>query len=507
MNIFDITNEIKVVSKAEFALNAYSNFDNQDIIFTSLSCVDLMNLAQLKNNYDLLNARFLLIYQFQNLSTHERKFYAVALSYGQTMHSYAHLFSALSWYEVEVERGFGIHFYQKEERIQHEIITPAQKYFLEKDIHEGFEEVSVKSSSNFEGEEVVLPIQKFLNPCSKSLIRFDIVADEIKRADVELDYSRMTRFEKNVEGRNLDDVTVEILASNFSNKYLASLLCLETKEYISGLQKSSSTNIQRMFALELFLALDNLKCIENIFKSCGITELYHLVNKQWSALSQSFGVSELTNIESLETLLEKEDRKWLYDIRDKIHEFQYLVDEIISVVEGNEFFLKRENYFNCGLSALDFSLKSAPMQSLGYHYNIRKYESFYEYDDLGTSEVLSLYGTTYELILIRLQELKNTYSNIIKVCEEYPIVKSKFLNSGQGQVAKSGLFLSTTQVSSGELSLLTYINSDQSIERLHYISPSIVNIEYFRSRLNRFALSQISCEWNSLGIDEEELLK
>lgn len=505
MNIFNITDEIQIITKSRLSELAYDYFDSQEVIFTSLSCIDLMNAYDLKSKYNLLNARFLLIYQFQNLALHKREFYGVALSYGQTITSFAHLYSAMTWFEAEINRHYGVHFYHKDDRIQHEIVHPSSKYSFEKDTDSKDICLSYFKDCSIGHEEVVVPIKKFLGPYSKSNILFDVNANLIENIKFEFDLGSSKSFEKYQEGKSIDHIVGSFLESDFSLKYMSALLCVELKEYTEGKLKSPQANIQRMFIFEVLSALENLKCLENIFKKAGMSEVTQFISLQYRSIVKKLNLANISNYDEFISLLEKEDRSWIYQVRDLIHEFQDEINHIIEIAKGNDYFLSLDDSFNGPLPALNYSLKSYPLQSLGHHYNIKKFESFYEYCDLNNKEFLSLRGTTYEIILIRLQELSNNYSNIIKVCEEYPVIKKRFKQNGEESL--KGIFYATTQVSSGELSVLCYLNDDSKVERFHYITPSLTNIEYFKDRLKRFSLAQIACEWNALGINEEEVIK
>ena len=505
MNIFDITNKIQVKSKAELSMFMLSHFDDQHIVFSGLTCLDLLNAGELKEKYNLLNARFLLIYQFQNLNDHKRHFYALSLGYGQTALSFAHLFESMTWFEAEVNRNFGVHFYRKEDRIQYEVVTPAGKYHLEKDNLEDSLCKTYLSPLKVTGEEIEVPVKKFNNPLSSSVIRFNIDENRISDSFFDFDFSKSESLEKQIEGKSLDEAISLLLKSNLPLKNITSLLSLELSEYVGNLETSSSVKIHRMFIYEILCALENLKCLEKVFNLSSFTELYQILNYQFETLSNLTNLSEIQTKDELSRLINSEDRKWVYDIRDRIHDYQDIINDIIQTIEGNKYFLNLESYFHSNLGALDFSLKSMPLQSYGYHYNSKKYEPFYEYSDLTNTEFLALNGSTYELLLIRLKELKNTYSNIIKICEEYPIIRKGVQLKPDS--LKTGIFLATTQVSSGEVSIISYLKEDGVIDRFHLMSPTMANLKYFSKRLKKFALSQIACEWNALGISEEEIVK
>ncbi|WP_419168362.1 hypothetical protein [Halobacteriovorax sp.] len=509
MKFINILDSIRILSKSEFALEAFRLKDNDHIVFNSLTCLDLMNSQKIKDELNLFNGRFLLIYQFQNLLEHKRYFYGISLSYGQTMSSYGHLFNALTWHEAEVNRNFGIHFYQKEDRIQEEIITPQKKYRFEKD--SGSSELcnTYFKQASLRGEGVEVSLQKFLNPASKSKMIFDVDSDKVENSIFKFHFDNHISFEKNIETMTIENAINSMLGTSFSNRLMASLLLYEFDEYVNHKNKRTDLNIQRMFTFEVFSALENIKCLEKTFAKSSVAELKCIFKSQYNKIMQLFAPEGIKDLEQLKTILEMQERKWLYDIRDCIHNFEKELDNAYQVVEGNELFLKYKDYFNSNLSALDHSLKSYPLQSLGYHYNLKKFESFYEYDDLDTQEFLSLNGSTYELLIIRIKELRNTYSNIIKICEEYPVVKLKYQTpSSDSEIKpKSGLFLGVTQVSSGELGLVLNLNDDGKFDRLHYISPSVTNLEYFKRRIKKFALPQMACEWNILGLDEEEIVK
>lgn len=508
MKFINILDSIRILSKSEFALEAFRLKDNDHIVFNSLTCLDLMNSQKIKDELDLFNGRFLLIYQFQNLLEHKRYFYGISLSYGQTMSSYGHLFKALTWYEAEANRNFGIHFYQKQDRIQEEVITPDKKYRFEKDSDSTKLCHSYFRQSPRVGEEVDVSLQKFFSPASKSTITFDVDSSEVKECTFNFFFDENLSFEKNIETMNVENAINSMLGTRFSNRLMASLLLFEFNEYINHKQKRSELNIQRMFTYEIFCALENIKILEKTFHKASLVELKGIFNSQYNKIMSLFAPDGINDHEQLKSILEMQDRKWLYDIRDCIHQFENEVDKAYRIVEGNELFLNYEKYFNGNLSALNHSLKSYPLQSLGYHYNLKKFESFYEYLDLDTQEFLSLNGSTYELIIIRIKELLNTFSNIIKICEEYPVVKLKYqAMPDETSRPMSGLFLGFTQVSSGELSLVMNVDESGKLDRLHYISPSLGNLQYFRSRVKKFALPQMACEWNALGLDEEEIVK
>lgn len=506
MKFIDISDSIQILSKSEFKLEAYKLYDNEHVVFNSLTCLDLMNSTALKEKHDLFNGRFLLIYQFQNLLEHKRYFYGVNLSYGQTSLSYAHLFEALTWHEAEVNRNFGIHFYHQQDRIQEEILEPSIKYRFEKDSNSNTLCDSYFRSSKSQGEEIEVSLQKFINPCSRSKLRLDIMSNDIKSSTFDFHFNEEESFEKSIESRTIPETINKILESKFSNRFMAALLMFEFEEFINNKKKRSELNIQRMFAFEVFSALENIKCLEKTFCKSSFVELQELFKNQYIQIMKIFAPEGINSFDELKSILSMQDRKWLYDVRDCIHNFETELVKAIEVVEGNELFLNYKNNFHSNLSALGHSLKSFPLQSLGYHYNLKKFESFYEYLDLNTQESLSLNGTTYELILIRIKELMTTYSNIIKICEEFPVVKLKYENEESKDV-KSGLFLALTQVSSGELGVVVNLDDNGSIDRFHYISPSIGNLQYFKKRMKKFALAQIACEWNVLGLDEGEIVK
>ncbi|WP_412462735.1 hypothetical protein [Halobacteriovorax sp. RT-2-6] len=510
MNIFEVTDIVQVKSKAELSMLMLAHFDDQHIVFTGLSCIDLLNANDLKDKYNLLNSRFLLIYQFQNLNDHKRIFYALALSYGQTAQSFGHLFESMTWFEAEVSRNYGVHFYRKTDRIQYEIVSPKAMYYLEKDNHL-LDESQLELCSDYfaplsvTGEEIEVPIRKFDSSISDSKIRFNIDEDHIDDVAFDFDFNKSKSIEKNIEGKGVDEAISLLLDSDLPLKNITSLLALELNEYITSKVNSSAVKIHRMFIYEIFCALENLKCLERVFNRSSFNEVYQILNHQVETLSGLINITDIKTKDDLVKLINTEDRKWVYDVRDRIHDYQDVVTDILATVEGNKFFLNLDNYFNSNLAALGFSLKSMPLQSYGYQYNIKKYEPFYEYNDLAKAEFLALKGTTYELLLIRLKELKNTYSNIIKICEEYPIIRNE--SDTDTNITKSGIFLATTQVSSGEVSILSYIKEDGMLDRFHLMSPTMANLKYFSKRLKKFALSQIACEWNALGISEEEIIK
>lgn len=518
MRVNDITNDLILCDKSQVA-KKFKEFEKvRGLVCKGLSCIDLAELDEIKKLYGLEEKKYLLIYHFHNLDLEERFHIAVALSSGQTYQSFAYIWPSLYYNEEEIKNDFNIKVY-RHERIQKEFIKKEGPAFLDK-------ELKFDSNLSLRKDQSLPKIDENFDATIFSLSDYAINNSRAKfflchegRKLNELRIYSQGQFlglEKIFENIPLEEVQKYISHINTKSWSTYQLLWTHTVEALKGIAPNQYENAKRMLLLEYTTVIENLTILQDSFKVLGEDDAFrtceniskklklHLysIDQQRpfpSIAKAGFNTPLPEGWKSLCAQLVK-------DVALVFSKFKAQIMRLPRLLEISHLEEESINALKCGYTGL-------PLRSHGVSYDIRKNTPFYLYDDLDLNISLGISGSSYDRILIRMQEVEESFSHLIRLMESFPIIEgitqmeAEDIDDEQNEVGQK-IYFSFCENSSGEVNLLSIFDQgSRMLNRLHVMGPTQRSLKIFEESYQVADLDKILLDWMTLGFNMEEVSK
>ncbi len=510
MKVKNITNSIEIIKKEELDTLFRSYERTSGLICKGVTCLDLSNLSNFSSENNLTGASFLIVYHFHNLDKEKRFHIGVSLLYGQTIQSYSYIWPSLFYFENEIQKLYGITIY-RHERIQKEIVEKSQASFMEKS-YDGRDKISVETESQFEKGIDVVNLNLTEYGIRSQRANFDMAVHGKKIVGLKASQEGVfLGLEKLFEKINIEHIRKYISHVNGYSFIPYQILWSETLEKSQGFEIGDYENTKRMLLYEFSKVIENFRYLSLSFKVIDEVDSHLKCREflnQFKLLLLDFGTARphpLVVSPCSETILpEGWKRKCSLLIKSFTKDFDKLksnITRLSRVLELSHIRSARMNALKCGYTGL-------PLRSFGVSHDLRKNDKFYLYDELELNVPLGINGTSYDRILIRLEEVQESFSNIIRIIESFPIAEGLREADSFSPPANDQIYYSYCETSSGEVNFLTALRKDSTkVDRLHIMTPTLRTLKIFEESYHSSDLDLMVVDWVSLGMNMEEVSK
>lgn len=516
MEVHCITDKVEIIVKRNELKNKFYNFYlNSSISLKLFTCLDLSQSPSLKKKLNIDEFRYILVYFFHDLEKEELHYIAHPLLLNQTMTSFKHFWSALGHFENEVNLNFGIKFYSTQ-RIQEDFIIKKAPSLLDKDFHATKDVTSsdifkidtstVKSEYDFQE----FSLTEFGNFNEDVIFKFQTKGREVKSFNVCQD-SYNLNLEKKIESLHLNEVYNFISHTNTKTPFAYQLILTEFIDYLEGYKKTFYQNAQMMLLNELSLIYDHLSALVDsfkVFQEVGAFKYLSDVKKEIYQLFlalDKFRPYPIIN----KSLNENFNSLWLREIVDFTQKNSPRIEKIkLSIISQAEYLRHSKNLVS--FHPLKAGFTGLGLKSFGVSYDLRKNRPFYIYDQIELKVPLGISGSSYDRILIRMEETLESMSNLVRLIEGFPVYDGSEINAHELDYLpnEEDLFICLGQSGNGEIVyLIDYVHADAKIQRFHISTPSKRMLQSFENFYLTTDFEKISIDWISLGMSMSEVLK
>jgi NADH:ubiquinone oxidoreductase subunit D/NADH:ubiquinone oxidoreductase subunit C len=507
MRVQDITKKINIYDKPGISLlfETYQNITA--LTCKTLTCIDLQNLDDLKKELDIVGKSSLLIYVFQNLDTKELQFVGLPLLYGQSVNSFKSIWPSLDVYERKVSHNFGIKFYTTE-RVQKEITEKSSPSYMEKNYTGEYtaSEFLDSYSTIFETEKTTLNFKELgLAPMEGAL---EVIFDGDNCKDILPKISSSLGLEKMFESHSLEHISNLISHINIRNWIPYQLLWSETVDFINDREIDFYEQLKRMLFLEISRVLECSDSLRNTFKVIEEEKL----STYFFSLHRHLSLLLLTNESRtpFPVLIDPQkataiDEAWKRSLLRFVKESVKTVEDLENSVVGIQSIFDKTNFSDKSLDPIGHGLSGVALAGEGINFQTRKEYNFYCYEELELESFLGMNGATYDRLIIRINEIVQSLSNIVRIVESFPIFTEKEeIKNVLHRTDK--IIFSHTECSHGDLSYVLALSKNNSIERLAVSTPTMQMLPYYLNSFDKLSFERVLHTWTSLGLSLEEVV-
>lgn len=509
MKVVDITDSIQIKEKHELESLFKSYERTSGLVCKGLTCLELTELDEIKQKYDLDSQSFLIIYHFHNLDSEERFHIGVSLLYGQTMQSYSYIWPSLHYFENEIFDLYGIKFYRYE-RIQKEILDKDGPSFMEKAAE--ITQKSAQRQEEFEEGIDIVETNLFEYGIQSQRAAFKMAVHGKKvvglRAQTE---SLFLGLEKIFEQIHLGHIQKYISHSNSAAFIPYQLLWAETLEFSQGFEANFYERSKRMLIYEFSKIMENIRSLSLTFKVLNEVDPHLKCREFLNKLKLIMLEFEQTRPHPQfvgpchnSVMPEGWKRKCSTLVKSFVNDFEKLKTSVTRLYRVLDFSHIRSTRMN----ALKSGYTGLPLRSFGVSYDLRKNDQFYLYNELELKTPLGINGTSYDRILIRMEEVKESFSNIIRLIESFPIPAHMEEFSEIRGLDSDKILFSYTESGSGEINFLSaFRKGSERLNRLHIMGPTKRTLKIYEESYHTSDLDLMITDWVSLGMNMEEVTK
>ncbi|EQC46062.1 NADH-quinone oxidoreductase subunit C [Bacteriovorax sp. Seq25_V] len=507
MIVKKITDSLKIHRKDELADLFAEIGAKSSISCVGVTCLDLLNSSHLKNKYGITESRYLLIYIFHDLEKEQIRYIGCPLLFGQTMQSYSQIWSSLFYQEKEVYKNFGITFYV-DERIQHEILEKDNSHFLEKDFVKG----DVLRDSSIEND-----LYDYLNVnlheygVESSDVSFEFLTNgkNIQKMKVSQD-SPFIGLEKRFEKINISDYPKYISHFNIYTPFSYQLLWFEVQSYLKGTTYTQYLEAKKMLFLEISRLYEHIQSLKESFlliDEKSANELCESIQNDFYMLFCQIDSGRpypiITN--DFESRLPE---GWLRKCIELLQKYGPLLEKLKSSIVSLDRIVKKTMISNKTIHPLKAGLSGLGLRSFGVSYDIRKNQPFYLYDQLELKVPLGISGSSYDRLLIRLEEVLEVSSNIVRLVEGFPVFSADSAHFSVPHFEEEEILFATTENAHGDISFIMHsLPSQHMMSRFHVINPSLRFLYSFENFYSHTNVDLIAMDWVTLGLNISEVVK
>ncbi len=507
MIIRRITDDIEIKQKSELNHLFLEIGLVSSISCVGVTCIDLVNSHHLKNRFSCISSRYLLIYTFHDLEKERLRFIGCPVLYGQTMNSYSHIWSSLFYQEKEVFKNFGIRFYL-EERIQHEVLDRDSKFFLEKD-YDGSAIVREERISNDMYDNLSFRLNEYGVGADDVQFDFLINGKNIQQMKVSQDFP-FIGLEKRLEEVSTSDFSKYISHFNISTPFTYQLLWFEVQCYLKGTSYTQYLEAKKMLFLEIARLYEHALSLKESFLLIDERSAYELCESVQNDFYSLF--CEIDKCRPYPIITNDFETKlpegWLRKCIDLLQKYGPLLEKLKLSIVSLDRLVKKAMISNKTIHPLKAGLSGLGLRSFGVSYDIRKNQPFYLYDQLELKVPLGISGSSYDRFLIRLEEVLEISSNIVRLVEGFPVFSADSARFNSSSFEEEEILFASTENAHGDVSFVMHSKpSEHKMSRFHVINPSLRFLNAFENFYTHTNTDLIALDWVTLGLNVSEVVK
>jgi Ni,Fe-hydrogenase III large subunit/NADH:ubiquinone oxidoreductase subunit C len=506
MKTVDITEHISYLEKDELIMALDRLGNSSYVVCKSLTCIDLLNLDDIKERFTNVNARYLLLYSLYDLKGQTRKYVATGLVEGQTFHSFKKHWPNLSLMEQEIADLFHIKFYHGE-RIQKELVDFTNSAPLNRDnLHPDNTIRSIQKNVEENVENVSVNFADYDIFSQGGRLDFNYLGDEIQKITADPNHGLL--LEKQLEQLPLAKIGSYLCHINPRHYIPYLLLWNDFEDYITNKKCSFYESLTRNMFLEIARVSENLDSLANMFHILKEEMIYRHFFALYKEVKMFLDkVSDDRPFSLVGSLSGKElDKEWIRDFISFMKGETKNLDDLIETVTKINTVYEQLKGRDKELNPIKYGVSGVTLASCGINHQQRSYEPFYVYHELDVETFLGHNNDSYDRLLIRLHDLRQSISNIIRITESFPVFEASTLENTE-QHKNDRIIHSYTESVAGEIDYIVALSPDNVVERFHVITPTMNILPYFLESYEGSQIEKVMVDWMSIGLNLCEVRK
>ena len=506
MKVYRIDESLNIYTKSQLRDILSEKALRNDNSLKLLSCIDLLELNELKERLKLEDQRFLLVLVLHSLSSGERSYFAAPLKEGQTFISCRDYWSGAESFEQEISLRYGIKFYL-DERVTYDYLD-FNKSFYQIDYQDSQADKSYESDLNQTIEQRNEFLLDDYYPLGQR-VKFMVHEDDENISKIEVSHSKNIFLDKFLRKKSTKEVIHYLNSISSRYSFVYENLWRETYEVINEVRVDLYQKSLRMLFTELNYGKNSLEILRDSFYVSGEYNYSNIINQLVFKINSSLedskmykGQKFIINYDKTFPLL----AQWKSNLTSMLKEVtENLIDIRESISKINR--LKEFNFGDQELNLVRLGLTGASLREFGIRYDIRDSDSYYLYRDLERDRPLGVDGSFYDRLLVKIQDSIQSFSDVIRIIESLPFKQDIESNEIKEVIRDQDcIFYSYTESVLGEVSYLSTIKAQTSeIYDMFINTPSQFLLEAFKNVKRPHDYHLVALDWVSMGICHEEL--
>jgi len=495
--------------------------------------------------------RFALIYHLRRYNFSETitlKVYVESEEEGVV--SITPLFKNANWLEKEVYDQFGIHFsnhpllkriLNHNEFIGHPLrrdyeITKGQYCTQTQDLMD--ELIPSLEAKNLDIEQDNLMVLNLgpSHPASHGTIRTIVALDgeKIKGSASEIGYLHRG-FEKSCENHSYNQIVPYTDRLNYCSAIMNNIAFVKAIEDIYGMQIPDRGIFIRVIVSELSRAIDHLVCLAAGLLDMGAqTNYWYLFNPRSNAydfLSRLTGARLTNSYMRVGGVAHDLHLGWEDELEMVLKEIEKGVDESLRMTETNRIFQDRTFGISpvSAADAISYGYSGPNLRASGLAYDLRFDKPYDYYDTFDFELVVGTQGDTYDRLMVRFFEIKESLKIIRQAMAKIPEgaisvanhditlpPKRSVYNSIEGMMNQfklifdgihvpKGEYYSAYEAANGELGFTTISDGSGTPYRVKVKSPSFLHMQSYPHIIQEYQIGDAILTLGSLNIIAGEM--
>lgn len=495
--------------------------------------------------------RFALIYHFRKYNfadTLSLKIYIEDIQEG--IASITPLYKAANWLEREVYDQFGIHFanhpmlkriLNHNEFIGHPLrrdyeITKGQYCTVTQDMMDELTPSLKAKNLDIEKDNLMALNLGPSHPASHGTIRTLVALDgeKIRGAASEIGYLHRG-FEKSCENHSYNQIVPYTDRLNYCSAIMNNIAFVKSIEDIYGMKIPDRGVFIRVIVSELSRAIDHLVCLAAGLLDMGAqTNYWYLFNPRSNAydfLSRLTGARLTNSYMRVGGVAHDLHHGWEEELESVLQAIEKGVDESLRMTETNRIFQDR----TYGISpvsktdAISYGFTGPNLRASGVAYDLRFDKPYDFYDSFDFELVVGSQGDTYDRLMVRFYEIKESLKIIRQAMSKMPEgaisvadptitlpPKRSVYGSIEGMMnhfklifdgihVPKGEYYSAYEAANGELGFTTISDGSGTPYRIKVRAPSFVHMQSYPQIIQEYQIGDAILTLGSLNIIAGEM--
>lgn len=400
-----------------------------------IQLVDMIGVDE-KLNPEVLK-RFHLVYVLYNFEEQIRATVEIDVGEEEIIPSCSHIWRNADWVEREIYDLLGINIQKNKKRLKR-IFFPNRfhGFSLRKDFesidYECFEDTSIPFTKNEDLtlEEMSLRSVVTLGPQQsghRGAMRLWLELEDhlITRVEPEVGFIHRG-IEKLSESQNLNKSIHLAERLNYVSPNVGSLLWCRSIEEMIGIEIPERSKAIRMIMLEMSRIIEHCQSICSLLKelklSAGERQFILIFQTAEKLISRYSNNSHFSHLNVLGGMSKDLPHFWMGELMEWIRTVERLLFTGHESLKSSQFWYDQNNLNEIMASeALEWGVTGPILRSCGVNFDLRKAEPFYFYQDVDFEIPLGINGTSFDIYLVKIEEIKQSLNILAQVADNLPV--------------------------------------------------------------------------------------
>jgi len=233
-------------------------------------------------------------------------------------------------------------------------------------------------------------------------------------------------FEKSCENHTYNQIVPYTDRLNYCSAIMNNIAFCKTVEEMIGITLPDRGIFIRVIVAELSRVIDHLVCLAaGLLDMGGQTNYWYLFNPRNDAydfLSKLTGARLTNSYMRVGGMTHDLYDGWKSDLEDVLKKVKIGVDESLQMIEHNRIFQDRLLNISpvSASKAIDYGFTGPNLRASGVAYDLRFASPYYYYDSFDFDMAVGSVGDTYDRLMVRFEEIKQSISIINQAVDRIP---------------------------------------------------------------------------------------